>query len=173
MTELPPPPPPPPPPAAIPPPPPAARRDVPPGPPPAPLRLGTLQWVALGASAVLAIGAFLPWITVGPFSRSGVGDGGDGWFTLVCALACGAIVLLTARSIRIRGWIAIAVLGVLSAFICLIDIADVAGADVPLFEPSVGSGLILSLLASLVVAGVSIAEIVRRRRAGRVAQPAS
>lgn len=39
-------------------------------------------FMIMGGGAALAIGSFLTWASLGPFSATGI-DGGDGWFTLI------------------------------------------------------------------------------------------
>ncbi|MFN8121366.1 MAG: hypothetical protein U0237_02945 [Thermoleophilia bacterium] len=124
--------------------------------------------LALGASAALAVGAFLPWVVAGPLQKSGVDDGSDGVITLILALAAAAVVLLAARSGRLWGWVTVLVLGVIATVTCVADVMDVRDTTVPLFKVSVGGGLWLSLAASVALAGLAVAAMVRR-----VAQPAS
>lgn len=95
-----------------------------------------LLW-GIGSAIAIAIGSLGPWVSVGPFSFSGVGDGRDGAITIV-------IALLALVPIALRRWRP--VVGVLAA-ICLligvIDTVDVSSYDEMGFSASVGWGLIL------------------------------
>ncbi|MCC6832571.1 MAG: hypothetical protein IT200_14605 [Thermoleophilia bacterium] len=134
-----------------------------------PSRLRGVRLGALGASAALAVGAFLPWAVAGPFEKAGVDDGSDGVITLILALASAAVVLLSGRSRRLWPWITVLVLAVLAVLVCIVDVADVSGTEAPLFRVSVGGGLWLSLAASVALSGLAVAGMARRR----ADQPAS
>ncbi len=93
-----------------------------------------LVWGLVSAVAI-AIGSLGTWVTVGPITLSGTGDGRDGTITLVLALI--ALVPLALRRLR-------PLVGVLAA-ICLligvIDTVDVGSNDDAIFNASVGWGL--------------------------------
>lgn len=133
-----------------------------------------LGWVIAGLGALTFLFAFLPWVTVGELSVSGVGGnsvGGakDGVITLVLGLVCVAVGGVRGLSRR-RGGLQLAmaivalVMGVLIALTALVDIGDVS--DRPsagFFVVSVGSGLYLTLAAGLALVAVSIAAVIKRR----------
>lgn len=133
-----------------------------------------LGWVIAGLGALTFVFAFLPWVTVGELSVSGVGGnsvGGakDGVITLVLGLVCVAVGGVRGLSRR-RGGLQLAmaivalVMGVLIALTALVDIGDVS--DQPsagFFVVSVGSGLYLTLAAGLALVAVSIAAVIKRR----------
>lgn len=93
-----------------------------------------LAW-GIASAVLIAVGSLGTWVTVGPISLSGTGDGRDGIITLVLALI--ALVPLALRRVRpLVGVIAAAVL-----LIGVIDTIDVSSNDIPLFTASVGWGL--------------------------------
>src|SRR5580765_5169526 len=54
-----------------------------------------LGWVLLAAGVLVAVGAFMPWITAlgGVLSRNGLDAGSDGIITLVCGLVLAGLGL--------------------------------------------------------------------------------
>lgn len=112
----------------------------------------------VGGSLGVVIGAFLPWATVGPFSKAGTD--GDGVITLILGLACAAFGVAALSRAR-RGYAVTAlVAAVLAVVVAIIDIGDVSSvAEGPLgIEAEVGVGLVLTLVAGLVaVAGCVVA----------------
>lgn len=93
-----------------------------------------LAWGLLSALAI-AIGSIGTWVTVGPISLGGTGDGRDGTITLVLALV--ALVPLALRRLRPL----VGVLAAVCLLIGIIDTVDVSSNDVAIFEASVGWGL--------------------------------
>lgn len=105
---------------------------------------GPNVWMAL-SGAVMAVGAFLPWITLGIISVPGTR--GDGVFLIVGGLIVGALGLMKKRTTGIR--VGAMVVAVLAGLIVLNTGANVATliADTEptlLGSPSIGTGLILS-----------------------------
>jgi hypothetical protein len=125
--------------------------------------------VGLIAGASLVIGSFLPWarasflgITV---SRSGIDDGGDGWFTFVAgvlAVVVFALVLRDGRS-RHRGVLIVALLA--SGVAGVVGIADWNDVHDAVRDSGgighVGIGLYLVVLAAVVALVASVACLVR------------
>jgi peptidoglycan/LPS O-acetylase OafA/YrhL len=125
--------------------------------------LPTLWWGVPAAFALLLLGAIGPWATVDieVFGQSqSASEGGldsDGVITLILALIAGGL-LLAWRAQRAR-WQAIVatVAGALSLLIAIVDIADVSGVDDKgIGSVSVGWGLWLTLLGSIVLLVVSV-----------------
>lgn len=107
-------------------------------------------WWLVAGGGLIALGSFLPWITVstafGTISRSGL-DGGDGAVTLVCGTAIGVIggYIVSGRSLtrgtRIVLWIALVVAAVVWG-LDFVDIRDrVASVDSEFALGGVGSGM--------------------------------
>lgn len=125
-----------------------------------------LGWAILAFGVLTAIGAFLPWLSLGPVNVSGLGGNGagtkDGVLTLPLGLIAGALGLARAVTSRRSALQLVAAIiglitGTLIALIALVDMNDVTGYGI-----SVGSGLVLTLVAGMCLIGVSIAGIVRR-----------
>jgi lysylphosphatidylglycerol synthetase-like protein (DUF2156 family) len=92
---------------------------------------------------LLAIGSLGPWVTLGPFSASGTGDGNDGAITLVLAILAAVLVCL-------RRWrIVTALLAVGALVVGIIDTNNVSSARNELLEPSVGWGLVAVDIAAV------------------------
>ena len=140
------------------------------------------QVVLVGLGAVgLVIGALLPWATitaafVGTVNKAGTD--GDGVITLVFGLVIAGVGWpLVARG-TLRTWAAISVLvlGVLAALICLYDIVDVSSKADDLGSiatASVGIGLWLSAIASVLVVGGAVLELVATQRQAIPIAPAA
>jgi hypothetical protein len=96
--------------------------------------------VMLGALAVMAMAAFLPWVSVFGVSVSGIR--GDGVITLLLALG-GAAVILANRTTAMWSVIIEAVLAVLALVVAFYHVND----------PFAAVGIYLTLLAALVWAG--------------------
>ena len=173
LTELPPPTPPAPPSPSFPPPPvfpppvPAAPRPPAYRPPSRPRGDRGEPWfyVALLASGLTVVAAFLPWITAvtvfGDVSRSGVDGGGDGVMTGLLGLAVALIALTTRNHDSDRGaGIAIIVCALIVVAISVYDLVSVndriSDIDRRYVDASVGIGLYLTIAAGIsgVVAGV-------------------
>ena len=98
--------------------------------------------------ALLAVGSFLAWVTVGPASQSGM-DGGDGWFTLVAGATFALLgyFAYTGRSYPMwLGWLALAV----GAAVAIIDYFDIKSSIDDFGEGSVGIGM-WAMLAGVVI----------------------
>jgi hypothetical protein len=111
-------------------------------------------WVALIAAVVMAIGTLMPWASVLFVTLSGT-DTGDGKLTLVLALLAGGFILLTLK--WAWAYLVAAALAVGALAVSLYDAihlktehADVFGAKL---TPSLGSGLILDVIAGCVLVG--------------------
>jgi hypothetical protein len=138
---------------------------------PAARRLG---WIIAGLGTLTFVFAFMPWITMGPLSVSGVGGrnvGGakDGAITLTFGLICVAAGLVRGLGKK-PGGLQLAVpivtlsVGALTTLVALADIGDISDSSEGGFLPiSVGSGLYLTLVAGIAMVVVSILAIVRRR----------
>lgn len=113
---------------------------------------------------LVALGSFLPWASLGPFSASGLD--GDGVITLVLGvivLGMG-IVWLTAGGKR---WLPVVALvsAVLITLVAGYDSMNISTSEPGPFgaELSVGSGLWLTLLGGIVAATGSVLGLLRRR----------
>jgi hypothetical protein len=98
----------------------------------------------------LLIGTFMQWVSFGGLSASGT-DTGDGKFVLFLSLAAAASIVGT------RAWspayLFTGVFGLGSVATTLYDLVDISGSSTQVLGerigPSVGSGLILDVIASL------------------------
>ncbi|MSW51504.1 MAG: hypothetical protein F2817_11555 [Actinobacteria bacterium] len=108
---------------------------------------------ALGAGIVVAAVAsgLGPWITVGPFSRSGIGAGSDPVIVMVLGVLGGLLVV--AR----RGRIATGIVGLLVTVLGVAHIREVSGRGDEILSASPGWGLYLVAVVgvALVVAAVT------------------
>lgn len=131
------------------------------------------EWLVALGGAMLAIGAFLPWITArtpfGSISRNGLEDGGDGIVTLVLGGVIAAVGIGYAlRSLAPRVWFDLlaGLAGLAALAVAIYDIAEVndraSGAESDMVSVSVGSGLVVSVIGALVVLGSML--VVRARR---------
>lgn len=105
-------------------------------------RLTVPQRISAISIAVVAVGAFLPWVSIFGLSKSGVE--GDGVVTLVAALVGAGVMLATTgllRDGRVPGKAARIVPLVLASFVAVIAIADMNGAA--------AIGLYLTLFAGI------------------------
>lgn len=94
-------------------------------------KMKILGWIAVAA---VAIGSLGPWVSVGPFTKSGTS--GDGVLTLfLAALAAYCVYQLKVTSVLIAGLLVLA--------IGIYDTADVSSYTSSLFQASVGWGLIM------------------------------
>jgi len=104
--------------------------------------LTTQQRLSAGAIVVVAIAAFLPWVSI--FGVSAIGVDGDGVLTLLLAVA-GAIVLAVSTELmgepRLKASIGELVLIVLAGLTALIGLVDMNGAA--------AIGLYLTLFAGI------------------------
>jgi hypothetical protein len=92
-------------------------------------RLTTPQRVSAVSVAVIALGAFLPWVSIFGISKAGVE--GDGTITLIVAIA-GAVVLVATTSVlregRTPGKASRIALVILAAIVALVALVDMNGA---------------------------------------------
>jgi hypothetical protein len=131
------------------------------------------------AAAALILGSFLPWVRVDAFgfsaSRSGIDEGGDGWFTLVAGVvAVVAFVVVANDTTRAHRAPLIAAL-VVSAVALLVGIVDWADVHDRVAETdglaTVGVGLYLVVVAAAAAVAASIVCLVRGP--GRPAVPSA
>lgn len=167
-----------------PPPPPPAQWNVPPpsSPPPYGVPSSHASWQApppapstgwrWDAGSILVIvgsfgafiGAFLPWATLGAFSKAGTE--GDGVITLILAVLGGLLGFAGISRVRSGMLIGSLICAALITLVAIIDIADIASAGDSSFglEPDVGGGLILTLIAGgCGVVGAVLALVTQRR----------
>lgn len=109
------------------------------------------RWYLIGAGVLMAVGSFLPWAQAGILSVAGTD--GDGIFTLIG----GVIVALVGMANResVATGLGTAIVGGFSLWIVFNVFGNVGIGDYEL----IGSGLYLTLLASLVatIAGIQLA----------------
>ena len=113
-------------------------------------------WVVLGASALVALGSLLPWESLGIVSANGTS--GDGVITLFASLlTIGAVVLFARGAWRpklVRSAAGLLILLCLAT--SLYDVIHISGEQISLLgstiSPSVGSGLWLCFIGSMVAA---------------------
>ena len=116
----------------------------------------------VGGAAVVAVGAFMPWASVGPFSAAGTD--GDGILTLILALGAGPLgafgILKSKKGLLIGSLICAALILAIAAY----DTANISSvADGPFgLTPEVGGGLYLTLIGA--VAGIVGPVLAMRRR---------
>ncbi|MFT4087421.1 MAG: hypothetical protein QM658_09755 [Gordonia sp. (in: high G+C Gram-positive bacteria)] len=124
-----------------------------------------LLWGMAGAAVLVVISAFLPWITIGSFTYSGISR--DGSLTLICALVAGvaAVGSLFASSVHpkvplIGSGIA-AGMGAIISLIGVIDVLDVGSTSNALGGAvGVGIGLWTTLLFGLVLLALSVVSVI-------------
>ena len=126
----------------------------------------------MGGGLLAVVAALLPWATLntifGSLSRNGIDNGGDGLFTAALGII-GALALWQAGR-----WLwAAGISGGLIVAIGIYDISDVRNmvSDVNAesegyASASVGSGLYLTVLAGVILVGVSFLQIGRGRKDG-------
>ena len=132
---------------------------------PEPSKAPPLEWVALAVGVILAISAFLPWVT-GPdnYSELGInganGDGGTGWLVFGAALA--SIVMgfigLSRDSISLAAGQAL--IGVFTLVIILVQ--DLSPGD----GYSLSFGIIIALVASAILIILSVYNAIDALRKG-------
>ena len=107
-----------------------------------------LLYVLIGSAALVIIGAFLPWASIGFISANGIE--GDGIFTLLLGGIAALVYFGLKNKPKVAG-IIIAVAGILSIIISVIAFTSIGDTQLA----SVGGGLILTLIGSigLVVSG--------------------
>lgn len=99
----------------------------------------------LVSAAVAAIGSFLPWASVGPFTVNGTS--GDGVITLVLAAIAAVFALRLPKGRGSRS--ALLIGGVLIAAIGMYDMVDISSQSDGLFSASVGVGIVITTVAGL------------------------
>lgn len=142
----------------------------------------TLNYFAGGASLLLLIGTFLPWITFGFVSRKGI-DNPDGVIVLILALAGLGLAFLNIQKKRNLGWpfTVLGALGIIVGFLDLWDVAERGKAVSESFDQLfgmfggdasgmfsvfdfIGGGLYLVIIASvlLIIFGIALRSKARR-----------
>jgi hypothetical protein len=120
-----------------------------------------VTWVALGA---VLVGVFSTWTKIGPVTLNGIQGPNNGWLVVVLAVP----TILWARMLERRSWsAAIGVIGVLGASLVMCWTAGenwVDNRDV--LDASVGHGLLLVVVASVVLALVAVLRGAELLRAG-------
>ena len=122
-----------------------------------------LPVVPLVGIALLVLGAIGPWVTVEDLpevSESGLES--DGVITLALALIAGALLLVYRNRPGKRAAIGAGICALLALVISIIDVSDVSGTSVLGIEPSVGWGLWLTLVGSIVLLAGVILDRARR-----------
>ena len=124
-----------------------------------------LQWWVLGSAALMAIGAFGPWVKALGQSVGGTDGSNDGWLVVIAALAGGGLFYAT-RGTRGAGvWALVAGIGGLAVTIYdrnnVQNAIDKGGALTQALA-SIGWGLNLALAAS---ASMAVAGLVWAARA--------
>jgi len=128
-----------------------------------------VQLFVLGGAVALAVGSFLPWVkaSAGIFSVTTNGTDGDGVLTLILAVLVVALFLLV-KPRRVAA-IVTTVLAVVAAGIALYDTVNVSNKAHDLassasgVSASIGVGLILAAIASVVLLAGGIMSIVETR----------
>ena len=123
----------------------------------------SLPVLPLAAVALMVIGAFGPWVTVeglADISESGLES--DGVITLPLALIAGALLLVFRDRMGRGVKIGVGICAVLALVISIIDVADVNGTDLGFVEASVGWGLWLTLIGSILLVVGTVLTAVRR-----------
>ena len=124
-----------------------------------------LMLLGIGAAVVTLIGAVMPWGAVGPFARSGAS--GDGMFALLIAVLAAICFVTWARGTA-GSWVMWVTCGggLLAAGIALNVAAKLsslaAAAKSDLFRVEVGSGVYLTVLGGVAIAGVSLLAAIHR-----------
>ena len=107
------------------------------------------RWL-LGGAGALALGSFLPWAEVGPFSKNGID--GDGVLTLILAIVIAVATWPAIRTSVGRGRsVTTAISASLGLVICLYDIADVSSTGNELVKAQVGIGLWMATAGAVAV----------------------
>lgn len=123
-------------------------------------------WLLAVGTAVVAVGALLPWATVnaGLVSVTVAGTDGDGVITLMLALVVGGLVLAKWKAGLSRAVVIVSlVLGAIVLAIAIYDAIDIASSVVDSefvdLRASVGIGLWLTLLGSIAMVAGAIWEL--------------
>jgi hypothetical protein len=104
----------------------------------------------LGGAGALALGSFLPWAEVGPFSKNGVE--GDGVLTLILAIVIAVAAWPTIHSSVGRGrGLTTSIAAALALVVCVYDVADVSSTGNDVIEAQVGIGLWMATAAAIAV----------------------
>ncbi|WP_440714037.1 hypothetical protein [Gordonia sp. FQ] len=123
-----------------------------------------ISWVTVGLCVLVAVAAFLPWVTLGALSVSGLDDGRDGTITLGLAVIVGILAVISGvirkpSGVHLASGIVATLGGLLVAAVGVVDIVDITGDGLV----GVGIGLTLTLIFGLALLGAGIAGIVKRR----------
>jgi hypothetical protein len=110
---------------------------------------GVAPWVVIAAAAAIAIGSFLPWVTlsapfVGTISKSGV-QGGDGIVSLVGAGVLALLAFIAIGTSRARGFLSLLIVLVSAGVAALggYEFADLANKFHALKKaPSIGGSVL-------------------------------
>ena len=108
--------------------------------------------IGLVSSAVAAIGSFLPWASVGPFTVNGTS--GDGVITLVIAAVAAVFAFRLpkgrgARMVTLIGALLIAAIGIY-------DIVNISNQSDEIFAASVGIGIVITTIGGLGLLAASL-----------------
>jgi hypothetical protein len=138
--------------------------------PPAPVRVSAplLGWLLIVAAVLTALGAVLPWASFFGLAITGTAAG-DGDYAIAAAVlvaVCGLVIGVGQGRLWTSACSLVA--GLLICLIAIVDVVDVnhfaTSRDLPpdLVDVSVGSGLWLTLVAGLLVTGLSAVAVVYR-----------
>lgn len=116
--------------------------------PPVALRAADLV-LPLVAVVILIAGSLGPWAKVAFLTKNGLD--GDGVITLVLALVAGLAVLVSGVRSRPPSRVLLGICGVLALAVTVFDVIDVSGTEAGRISVSVGWGLWVALLGSLVL----------------------
>lgn len=112
-------------------------------------------WIIAGA-ALIGIGSFSPWASLGVFSVSGTTGGGDGWVTLGAAaiLLILGLALMSSGRLSMGGKVLGGLLAIGAGALGLYDLANIRDlieeSSGSLFSPSYGPGLPLVIFGAVV-----------------------
>lgn len=135
-----------------------------------------IRWLIVASAALVAICAFLPWATATVFgtdiSVHGTDDGKDGWITLAMAVVAAIVAVISADTRRSAGvhlaaGIVASIMGALITIVAIADTADLNNRDNDAAgyggHINAGIGLIGTLVLGIVMLGLGIAAIIKRR----------
>ncbi|MEA2123723.1 MAG: hypothetical protein QOI80_505 [Solirubrobacteraceae bacterium] len=106
--------------------------------------------------ALLVVGSFGTWVKIGPATGDGLSR--DGVITLILAILAAVFLAFAGLRRRAPSRIALGICAVLALATSIYDVIDVSGSDVGVFEATVGWGLWVCLVGSVVLAaGVTVA----------------
>jgi hypothetical protein len=112
--------------------------------------------VSLAGIVLLAIGSAGTWVKVGEITGGGLDR--DGVVTMVLAGLAAVVLIIAAVRGRAISRIALGIVAVLALATCIYDVGDVSSADIAGTSATVGWGLWMCLVGSIVLAaGVVVA----------------